>query len=185
MTLIKQTSFASLPRSLRRTDDGKRRIREQEHTRRAGAIRSNRHYLNGLAATFSNGATARRRRFTRLCVCSGCPPNCVKARTRLRARLPATDADIKGILHAHTDRSDRVHALETMAEATLARGYEYFGVADHSKSAHYAGGLSAAEVAEQQVEAERLNNGLPRIRRRTGMRPSASPRPCGGRSGGM
>ena len=70
---------------------------------------------------------------------------------------PVTDEAIKGILHAHTDRSDGVDTLEKMAEATLARGYQYFGVADHSRSAHYAGGLTAAEVAEQQVEADRLN----------------------------
>jgi DNA polymerase (family 10) len=44
-----------------------------------------------------------------------------------------------------------------MAEATRARGYEYFGVADHSKSAHYAGGLSLDEVAAQHAETERLN----------------------------
>jgi DNA polymerase (family X) len=44
-----------------------------------------------------------------------------------------------------------------MAAATLNRGVEYFGVADHSKSAHYAGGLSAAEVAEQRAEADALN----------------------------
>jgi DNA polymerase (family 10) len=77
----------------------------------------------------------------------------------LSGTLPAlvTDGDIKGILHAHTDRSDGVDMLETMADATRARGYEYFGVADHSKSAHYAGGLSADEVAEQQAEADRLN----------------------------
>lgn len=68
-----------------------------------------------------------------------------------------TDTNIKGILHAHTDRSDGLDTLETMADATRARGYEYFGVADHSKSAHYAGGLSVDAVAEQQVEAERLN----------------------------
>jgi DNA polymerase (family X) len=37
------------------------------------------------------------------------------------------------------------------------RGYQYFGVADHSKSAHYAGGLSAEEVAEQQAEIGLLN----------------------------
>ena len=67
------------------------------------------------------------------------------------------DTDIRGILHAHTDRSDGVDTLETMADATLARGYQYFGVADHSKSAHYAGGLSAEEVADQQAEADRLN----------------------------
>jgi DNA polymerase (family X) len=44
-----------------------------------------------------------------------------------------------------------------MAEAMLTRGSEYFGVADHSKSAHYAGGLGAEEVAEQQAEAGALN----------------------------
>jgi len=68
-----------------------------------------------------------------------------------------TDRDIRGILHAHTDRSDGVNTLEQMAEATRKRGYEYFGVADHSKSAHYAGGLSVEEIAEQQAEADRLN----------------------------
>ena len=44
-----------------------------------------------------------------------------------------------------------------MAEATRSRGYQYFGVADHSKSAHYAGGLSVQEIAEQQAEADALN----------------------------
>jgi DNA polymerase (family 10) len=75
------------------------------------------------------------------------------------SRLPklVTDGDIRGILHAHTDRSDGVNTLEQMAEATRKRGYEYFGVADHSKSAHYAGGLSVDEIAEQQAEADRLN----------------------------
>jgi DNA polymerase (family X) len=61
-----------------------------------------------------------------------------------------THAHIKGILQAHTDRSDGPDTLETMAKAMLGRGSEYFGVADHSKSAHYAGGLGAEEVAEQQ-----------------------------------
>ena len=77
----------------------------------------------------------------------------------LAGTLPelVTDDDIAGILHAHTDRSDGLDRLETMAEATLSRGYEYFGVADHSRSAHYAGGLSPEEVAEQQAEADRLN----------------------------
>jgi DNA polymerase (family 10) len=77
----------------------------------------------------------------------------------LAGRLPnlVTDEDIAGILHAHTDRSDGLDTLEAMAEATWSRGYQYFGVADHSKSAHYAGGLSPEEVAVQQAEAEALN----------------------------
>ena len=76
-----------------------------------------------------------------------------------KGKLPTlvTDADLRGILHAHTDRSDGVDTLEAMAEATRERGYSYFGVADHSRSAHYAGGLSLEEVAAQHAEIDQLN----------------------------
>jgi DNA polymerase (family X) len=67
------------------------------------------------------------------------------------------DQDLRGILHCHTDASDGTETLETMAKATRQRGFEYFGVADHSKSAHYAGGLSVEEIAQQHREADRLN----------------------------
>jgi DNA polymerase (family 10) len=69
-----------------------------------------------------------------------------------------TDSDICGVLHAHTDLSDGVDTLETMAEATRTRGYQYFGVADHSRSAHYAGGLSIDEIAAQHAEIDHLNS---------------------------
>jgi DNA polymerase (family X) len=76
-----------------------------------------------------------------------------------RGKVPklVTDADIRGILHAHTDRSDGGDTLEVMAEATRVRGFSYFGVADHSQSAHYAGGLSLEDIAEQHAEADRVN----------------------------
>ena len=67
------------------------------------------------------------------------------------------DKDLRGILHSHTTASDGTETLEAMAEATRKRGFEYFGVADHSQSAHYAGGLSLEEIAEQHREADRLN----------------------------
>ncbi|UWU94185.1 DNA polymerase/3'-5' exonuclease PolX [Bradyrhizobium sp. CB1015] len=77
----------------------------------------------------------------------------------LKGKLPklVTDQDLRGILHCHTDASDGTETLETMAKATRQRGFEYFGVADHSKSAHYAGGLSVEEIAQQHWEADRLN----------------------------
>jgi DNA polymerase (family 10) len=50
-----------------------------------------------------------------------------------------------------------VDTLEAMARATRERGYQYFGVADHSKSAHYAGGLSVDGVIEQHRAVDRLN----------------------------
>src|SRR6185437_14791962 len=65
--------------------------------------------------------------------------------------------DIRGILHAHTTASDGVNTLRQMAEATRKRGYSYFGVADHSKSAHYAGGLSIEEIIVQHELIDRLN----------------------------
>jgi DNA polymerase (family X) len=65
--------------------------------------------------------------------------------------------DIRGILHAHTTASDGVNTLRQMAEATRKRGYSYFGVADHSKSAHYAGGLSIDEIIAQHELIDELN----------------------------
>jgi DNA polymerase (family 10) len=67
------------------------------------------------------------------------------------------DEDLHGILHSHTTSSDGTETLEVMAEATRKRGFEYYGVADHSQSAHYAGGLSLEEIAAQHREADRLN----------------------------
>jgi DNA polymerase (family 10) len=77
----------------------------------------------------------------------------------LEGKLPklVTDRDLHGILHCHTDASDGTETLETMANATRKRGFQYFGVADHSKSAHYAGGLSLEQIDEQHREADRLN----------------------------
>jgi DNA polymerase (family 10) len=71
-----------------------------------------------------------------------------------------TDQDIRGILHAHTDATDGVDTLEAMAHATRDRGYGYFGVADHSKSAHYVGGLSIDRIAAQHRDIDRLNKGF-------------------------
>jgi DNA polymerase (family X) len=66
-------------------------------------------------------------------------------------------ADLSGVLHTHTTASDGVDTLEAMAEASLAQGYEYIGITDHSKTAHYAGGLTIQEIEEQQAEVDRLN----------------------------
>jgi DNA polymerase (family 10) len=66
-------------------------------------------------------------------------------------------SDLRGILHAHTDASDGGNTLKQMADATRKRGYSYFGVADHSQSAHYAGGLKPADIARQHKEIDALN----------------------------
>jgi len=65
--------------------------------------------------------------------------------------------DLRGILHAHTDASDGAATLKEMAGAVRERGFQYFGVSDHSRTAHYAGGLSVEEIDAQHAEIDRLN----------------------------
>jgi DNA polymerase (family 10) len=74
-------------------------------------------------------------------------------------RLPVLVAShhIRGLLHCHTDFSDGGNTLEEMAAATRARGFEYFGVADHSRTARYARGLSIERVREQHGLVDALN----------------------------
>lgn len=73
---------------------------------------------------------------------------------------PVEKKDIRGILHIHSNYSDGHHSIRQMAEAAMLRGYEYIGIADHSKSAAYAGGLSTDRVMEQWEEIDYLNDEL-------------------------
>lgn len=72
--------------------------------------------------------------------------------------------DIAGVVHAHTTYSDGANSLEQMALGAKERGYAYFGVADHSQSAAYAGGLTPARVSKQHAEIDRLNKKLEGVR---------------------
>jgi DNA polymerase (family 10) len=91
------------------------------------------------------------------------PPELREGRgeTDLAARraLPplVEETDLRGILHAHTVASDGVNTLADMAAATRARGYAYFGVADHSQAAYYARGLSVEAIERQRAEIAALN----------------------------
>ena len=65
--------------------------------------------------------------------------------------------DLRGILHAHTIYSDGIATLEEMAEGCRKLGYQYLGIADHSKTASYAGGLTSEKLKKQQKEIDELN----------------------------
>ena len=77
--------------------------------------------------------------------------------TRSCTSSPVADQGKKYVPSAHTDATDGVDTLEAMAHATRDRGYAYFGVADHSRSAHYVGGLSVDQIAAQHRDIDRLN----------------------------
>lgn len=65
--------------------------------------------------------------------------------------------DLKGILHVHSDYSDGTASIEDMAAAARKMGMRYLGIADHSRSATYAGGLSVDEAKRQHREIDRIN----------------------------
>lgn len=66
-------------------------------------------------------------------------------------------SDIKGVFHIHSVYSDGSASLLELAEAARARGYQYLGIADHSRTAAYARGLREDAVRRQWEEIERLN----------------------------
>ena len=69
------------------------------------------------------------------------------------------DKDICGTFHCHTTFSDGLNTLEEMADGARALGWKYLGIADHSKAAAYAGGLSPEKVKQQQKAIDRFNVG--------------------------
>lgn len=65
--------------------------------------------------------------------------------------------DLKGCFHNHTTASDGRNTLEEIAAEADSRGWQYLGIADHSKSSFQANGLDEARL-EKQVEAIRALN---------------------------
>jgi DNA polymerase (family X) len=68
--------------------------------------------------------------------------------------------DIKGVVHNHTTWSDGVEKLPDFVNACIKRKYEYVVIADHSKNAHYAGGMKEDKVLKQLKEIDKLNKKL-------------------------
>lgn len=71
-----------------------------------------------------------------------------------------TAADILGDTHTHSDWTDGVDSIETMARAARAAGRSYIVLTDHSPSLGITRGLSPDRVAAQRAEVERLNRDL-------------------------
>ncbi|PTA67862.1 DNA polymerase/3'-5' exonuclease PolX [Deinococcus arcticus] len=73
-----------------------------------------------------------------------------------------TVAHLRGLLHTHSTWSDGAASLAEMARETLRLGHRYLGTGDHSRAAHYAGGLSIERLQAQLKEIRELRAaGLP------------------------
>ena len=67
--------------------------------------------------------------------------------------------DIRGDVHMHTVATDGKNTIREMAEAAIARGYEYIAITDHSKNLAMTNGLDDARAIEhiqriREVDAE-------------------------------
>lgn len=65
--------------------------------------------------------------------------------------------DLRGTFHCHTTYSDGTATVAELGDAARARGWRYLGIADHSVSAAYAGGLTVDEVRRQHHEIDDWN----------------------------
>jgi DNA polymerase (family 10) len=80
-------------------------------------------------------------------------------------RLPKLigEGDIRGIFHVHTTYSDGSATVPVMAQAAKARGWQYLGVTDHSRTAVYARGLRFETILEQRREIAEFNAANPDV----------------------
>lgn len=91
------------------------------------------------------------------------PPELREAQGEIEAaerhELPdlITEDNIRGLFHVHTNYSDGTATAEEMAKGAKTMGFEFLGIADHSQSAAYAGGLSTDAVKKQAAEIAALN----------------------------
>ncbi|MCX6351608.1 MAG: PHP domain-containing protein [Bacteroidetes bacterium] len=67
------------------------------------------------------------------------------------------NADLMGCLHNHSTYSDGAKTVRQMANYCIDKGYEYFGISDHSQSAFYAKGMQPYNVFKQWEEIDELN----------------------------
>jgi len=65
--------------------------------------------------------------------------------------------DIKGDLHVHSDWDGGVDSIEKIAQAAQKMGYEYVGIADHTKFLRIEHGLSEKQLERRNKEVDKLN----------------------------
>lgn len=80
----------------------------------------------------------------------------------LLAGKPAWRILAHGDLQMHSTWSDGSDSIAALAEAGIARGYEYIAVTDHSKDLKIASGIDEADLAKQAKEIQRVNQKLAR-----------------------
>jgi DNA polymerase (family 10) len=76
-----------------------------------------------------------------------------------KADLPrlVETTDLRGAFHNHTTASDGRNTLSEMVAEAQGLGWEYLGIADHSKGSFQANGLNEERLARQVADIQALN----------------------------
>ena len=65
--------------------------------------------------------------------------------------------DIKGDLHTHSDWDGGMNSITEMAKAALEMGYDYIGIADHTKFLRIEHGLNEKQLERRNKEIDKIN----------------------------
>jgi DNA polymerase (family 10) len=68
--------------------------------------------------------------------------------------------DIKGDLHVHSDWDGGENSIQELAAAAKAMGYQYLGIADHTKFLRIEHGLDEKKIKKRNEEIDKLNTKL-------------------------
>ncbi len=67
------------------------------------------------------------------------------------------EKDLRGTFHCHTLDSDGTNTIEELANAARNMGWEYIGIADHSKASYQAHGMSEERLFSQIENISKFN----------------------------
>ncbi|MCM8821746.1 MAG: DNA polymerase/3'-5' exonuclease PolX [Candidatus Omnitrophica bacterium] len=83
----------------------------------------------------------------------------------IEGKLPilVEEKDILGDMHVHTNFSDGTSAIEEIVKKAISMGYKFVGLADHSQTSKFAGGLTVERLRERNKEIDRISKKYPGI----------------------
>ena len=70
------------------------------------------------------------------------------------------EKDLKGTFHCHTVDSDGTNTIEELVNGARNLGWEYIGIADHSKASYQAHGMSEERLFAQIETIRKINEHL-------------------------
>lgn len=85
--------------------------------------------------------------------------NSGEVKAALQGKLPEIIGygDLCGDLHCHSDWDGGSNSIEELADAAMARGYRYIGIADHTKFLKIEHGLDEAALEKRNKHIDKLN----------------------------